>query len=250
MNIDLKNKTYIITGGSRGIGKAVVEQLATSGANVFFTYNKSKNEAEDLAHSLNTLRKGKILTGHLDISKGEAVDQFIEIVGKELGDINGLVNNAGITSDKSLTFMEADSWHSVIDTNLNSLYYLTRAVVKKMIFQGEGKIVNISSVAGIKGSVGQTNYSAAKAGIIGFTKSLALELARFNIQANVVAPGLIDTNMVELMNEKQVKKITSQIPLNRAGTPEEVSNAILFLLSSASNYITGHTLVIDGGLSI
>jgi 3-oxoacyl-[acyl-carrier protein] reductase len=142
MNIDLKNKTYIITGGSRGIGKAVVEQLATSGANVFFTYNKSKNEAEDLAHSLNTLRKGKILTGHLDISKGEAVDQFIEIVGKELGDINGLVNNAGITSDKSLTFMEADSWHSVIDTNLNSLYYLTRAVVKKMIFQGEGKIVN------------------------------------------------------------------------------------------------------------
>jgi 3-oxoacyl-[acyl-carrier protein] reductase len=244
MNIDLTDKKYLVTGGSRGIGKAIVERLVQAGATVAFTYKNSQAEAEKIVQELNH----KAFAFKADISDEHASEQLIENVENQIGELDGLINNAGITMDKPFFKMDTQSWQAVIDTNLNGTFYLSKAVINKFIRRDNTKIINMASVSGLRGSAGQANYSASKAAIMAFTKTLAVEFARFNVQVNAIAPGFIETEMVAQMDENVKKNIRQMVPARRMGKASEVADSVLFLLSPAANYITGHTLVIDGGL--
>jgi 3-oxoacyl-[acyl-carrier protein] reductase len=243
----LDKKNVIITGGSRGIGKGIAEIFAQHGANVAFTYNSSSSSAEELEVHLKTFGV-KAKAYQSDASDFEQAQKLADEVIKDFGGIDVLINNAGITKDNLLMRMSEDDFDKVIKVNLNSVFNLTKAVLRPMLKQRHGSIINISSVVGIKGNPGQANYSASKAGIIGFSKSVALELGSRNIRSNVVAPGFIETEMTEKLDEKTVESWRQAIPLKRGGKPEDIANACVFLASDMSTYITGQTLSVDGGM--
>ena len=243
----LESKVAIITGGSRGIGKSICETFAQNGCNVAFTYNNSKESAEGLAKELNNSGvKAKAYKS--DASSFDDATKLVEDVLDDFGKIDILVNNAGIKKDNLLMRMEKSDFDSVINTNLSSVFNLTKASIKTFLKQRNGSIINISSVVGVKGNAGQSNYSASKAGIIGFSKSIALELGSRNIRSNVIAPGFIETDMTNSLSEDVINSWKESIPLKRGGNPSDVGNACVFLASDLSSYITGQTLHVDGGM--
>ena len=243
----LESKVAIITGGSRGIGKSICETFAQNGCNVAFTYNNSKESAESLTKELNGSGiKAKAYKS--DASNFDDATKLVEDVLNDFGKIDILVNNAGIKKDNLLMRMEKSDFDSVINTNLSSVFNLTKASIKTFLKQRNGSIINISSVVGVKGNAGQSNYSASKAGIIGFSKSIALELGSRNIRSNVIAPGFIETDMTNSLSEDVINSWKESIPLKRGGNPSDVGNACVFLASDLSSYITGQTLHVDGGM--
>ncbi len=245
--IQLQNKIALVTGGTRGIGKAIVLTFAEAGADVAFTYRSSKESADAILADLRA--KGRRAAGYQsDAADFTQANDIVQKVIQEFGKIDVLINNAGITKDGLLMRMSENDWDSVIDTNLKSVFNFTKAVCRQMMGQHAGKIINISSVAGLTGIAGQANYAASMAGVIGFTKSIAKELASRNIQANVVAPGFIETDMTEKLNEKQKEAILAVIPLKRIAKPEEVAGVVRFLASSDADYITGQVFCVDGGM--
>jgi len=244
----LKNKTVIISGATRGIGRAVAIELAKVGSNISFNFLKSIKDAEDLEKEIRNFGIN-VKSFQVDIRDYEAVKLWVDETREIFGSIDILVNNAGIIKDKALALMEPIDWHEVINTNLDGTFNLTRAAIITFIKQKSGVIVNITSVSGIMGMSRQTNYAASKAGIIGFTKSLAKEVASYNIRVNAVAPGFIETDMLRDLREDYKSQIIKQIPLGRLGRPEEVAKVVKFLVSDEANYITGQTIVIDGGIS-
>lgn len=246
MNIDLTNKNFIVTGGSKGIGTEIVKLIVDYGGNVVFTYNNSKAEVLNLKKWAKG-KNGKVYPFKMDISDCMQIEPFSEFVDSKFDYIDGLINNAGICKDKPFSFMTLNDWNDVINVNVNGTFNITKAIIDKMLLNESGKIVNISSIAGLFGNIGQANYSASKAAIIAFTKTLAKEYAAYNIQVNAVAPGLIETKMIEKIPNKE--RLIKKIPLQRAGTPLEVAYLTVFLLSSLSSYITGQVIIIDGGLS-
>jgi len=243
----LEGKTAIITGASRGIGRGVALVFAQYGANVAFTYSSSVDAANELEKELNSQgikAKGfQSNAANFDESQQLAAD-----VLDQFGSIDILINNAGITKDNLLMRMGEEDFDKVIEINLKSVFNMTKAVQKTMLKQRKGSIINMSSVVGIKGNAGQTNYAASKAGIIGFSKSVALELGSRNIRSNVIAPGFIETEMTAKLDEKKVAEWRSAIPLKRGGSPEDIANACVFLASDLSAYVTGQTLNVDGGM--
>jgi len=243
----LESKVAIITGGSRGIGKSICETFAQNGCNVAFTYNNSKESAESLAKELNGSGiKAKAYKS--DASNFDDATKLVEDVLDDFGKIDILVNNAGIKKDNLLMRMEKSDFDSVININLSSVFNLTKASIKTFLKQRNGSIINISSVVGVKGNAGQSNYSASKAGIIGFSKSIALELGSRNIRSNVIAPGFIETDMTNSLSEDVINSWKESIPLKRGGSPSDVGNACVFLASDLSSYITGQVLHVDGGM--
>ena len=243
----LESKVAIITGGSRGIGKSICETFAQNGCNIAFTYNNSKDSAEALAKELNSTGI-KAKSYKSDASNFDDATKLVEDVLNDFGKIDILVNNAGIKKDNLLMRMEKSDFDSVINTNLSSVFNLTKASIKTFLKQRNGSIVNISSVVGVKGNAGQSNYSASKAGIIGFSKSIALELGSRNIRSNVIAPGFIETDMTDSLSEDVINSWKESIPLKRGGNPSDVGNACVFLASDLSSYITGQVLHVDGGM--
>lgn len=246
MNL-LQGKTAIITGATRGIGKGIAEIFAQQGANVAFTYSSSVDAANALEKELNKL--GVKAKGYQ--SNAANYDQAQELakdVLETFGSIDILINNAGITKDNLLMRMSEEDFDKVIDVNLKSVFNMTKAVQRTMLKQRKGSIIHMSSVVGVKGNAGQANYAASKSGIIGFSKSVALELGSRNIRSNVVAPGFIETEMTGKLDEKVVEGWRNAIPLKRGGTPEDIANTCLFLASDLSAYITGQVLNVDGGM--
>ncbi|MDR2023781.1 MAG: 3-oxoacyl-ACP reductase FabG [Hungatella sp.] len=238
----------LVTGGAKGIGKAVVMELLSKGYKITFLYRSSKEEAEEVVK--NGLQKGYDISAfQCDVKDNDAVSQLIKHILKERGDIDGLVNNAGITMDSSLFLMRLDQWEDVVNTNLYGAFYVTKALITYFMKRKKGAIVNISSIAGQKGIPGQTNYCASKSGLIGFTRALAVETAKYGIRVNAVAPGYIKTDMTAVINEKVKEQIYHQIPMGREGTVEEVAPLVEILLSDVSSYITGQVLSIDGGIT-
>ncbi|MGH1388096.1 3-oxoacyl-[acyl-carrier-protein] reductase [Kordia sp.] len=243
----LEGKTAIITGASRGIGKGIAQVFAAHGANVAFTYSSSVEAANELEKELNGL--GIKAKGYKSNAANyqESQDLAAEVL-KEFGSIDVLINNAGITKDNLLMRISEEDFDKVIEVNLKSVFNMTKAVQRTMLKQRKGSIINMSSVVGVKGNAGQTNYAASKAGIIGFSKSVALELGSRNIRSNVIAPGFIETEMTGKLPEDVVKGWRDAIPLKRGGTPEDVANTCVFLASDMSAYITGQVLNVDGGM--
>lgn len=243
----LEGKVAIITGASRGIGKGIAELFVKHGAHVAFTYVSSDEKARALEQELSG--DGVIVKGFKsDAGDFEASQELIDAVHKEFGQIDILINNAGITRDGLLMRMTEENWDEVMRANLKSVFNLTKAVSRVMMRQRNGSIVNMSSVVGVKGNAGQANYSASKAGIIGFTKSVALELGSRNIRCNAIAPGFIETEMTAALDEKTVQEWRDNIPLKRGGSPEDVANLTLFLASDMSGYITGQCINVCGGM--
>lgn len=243
----LQNKTALITGATRGIGKGIALTFAKQGANVAFTFNASADAAKQIEKELQSYGV-KAKAYQSNAANFEAAQQLATEVLKEFGSIDILVNNAGITKDNLLMRISEDDFDKVIEVNLKSVFNLTKAVIRPMMKQRKGSIINMSSVVGLKGNAGQANYAASKAGILGFSKSVALELGSRNIRSNVVAPGFIETEMTAKLDEKVVQEWREAIPLKRGGTPEDIANACLFLASDMSSYITGQTLSVDGGM--
>ena len=243
----LKGKTAIITGASRGIGKGIAKEFALNGANVAFTFSKSIELAKEIEKELKDLGV-KAIGYQSDAANYEDSLSLVEKISNDFDSIDILVNNAGITRDNLLMRMQEEDFNQVIKVNLNSVFNMTKAVQKTMLKQRSGSIINMSSVVGIKGNAGQSNYSASKAGIIGFSKSIALELGSRNIRCNVIAPGFIETEMTEKLDEKIIENWRNSIPLKRGGTPEDVAKACVWLGSDISTYVTGQVLNIDGGL--
>jgi len=246
---DLKGKTAIITGGSRGIGKACCLAFANAGANVVFTFNRSQKEADELAAQIK--KQGvECLCLQADVREYNQCRSVVEKAIERFKEIDVLVNNAGITKDKAFFMMLPEEWHDVINTNLNGTFNMTKAAIITFLKQKKGCIINMSSVSGIVGLPGQTNYSASKAGIIAFSKALAKEVAAQNVRVNAVCPGFIETDMVGSLREDIKKEILKNIPLKRLGKAEEVADICVFLASGKAAYITGETIKIDGGLAI
>ncbi len=243
----LENKVALITGGSRGIGKSIVEKFVSNGCNVAFTYNKSESDAKLIESNLSE-KDLKIKAYKSNAAKYEEAEILINSVVNEFGKIDILVNNAGITKDNLLMRMSEDDFNQVLSVNLNSVFNMTKAIQREFLKNRFGSIINISSVVGIKGNAGQSNYSASKAGIIGFTKSIALELGSRNIRSNVVAPGFIETEMTKNLSDDTLKSWYSSIPLKRGGKPSDIGNVCVFLGSDMSSYMTGQVLVVDGGM--
>ena len=243
----LENKVALITGGGRGIGRSICESFAENGCNVAFTYNSSKEAAEDLVEELKKYDV-KVKSYKSDASDHDKSVELIDNVISDFDRIDVLVNNAGITKDNLLMRMSASDFKDVVNVNLGSVFNLTKSSIKVFLKQKEGSIINISSIVGVKGNAGQSNYAASKAGIIGFSKSIALELGSRNIRCNVVAPGFIETDMTDSLSEDVLEKWKESIPLKRSGKPNDVGNACVFLASDLSSYITGQVLQVDGGL--
>lgn len=243
----LTGKTSIITGASRGIGKGVALVFAQHGSNVAFTYSSSFEAANQLEKELKTF--GVNAKGYQsNAADFNASQKLADQVLQEFGAIDVLVNNAGITKDNLLMRMSEEDFDQVIEVNLKSVFNMTKAVQRTMLKQRKGSIINMSSVVGVKGNAGQTNYAASKAGIIGFSKSVALELGSRNIRSNVIAPGFIETEMTAKLDDQKVAEWRSAIPLKRGGTPKDIANACVFLASDLSLYVTGQTLNVDGGM--
>ena len=243
----LKGKTAIITGASRGIGKGIAKEFASNGANVAFTFSKSVELAKEFEKELTSLGV-KAVAYQSDAANYNDSIELVEKIIKDFDSIDILVNNAGITRDNLLMRMQEEDFNQVIKVNLNSVFNMTKAVQKTMLKQRSGSIINMSSVVGVKGNAGQSNYAASKAGIIGFSKSIALELGSRNIRCNVIAPGFIETEMTKKLDEKIIENWRNSIPLKRGGTPVDVANACVWLASDMSSYVTGQVLNIDGGL--
>jgi len=243
----LENKIVLITGASRGIGKAIAEECARQGATVAFTYLSSEEKARALEVEL-TANGGKAKGFRSDASNFDQAQQLVDDVVAEFGTVDVLVNNAGITRDTLLMRMTEEQWDEVMNTNLKSAFNLTKAVQKPMLKARSGSIINMSSVVGVKGNAGQSNYAASKAGLIGFTKSIAAELGSRNIRCNAIAPGFIETEMTDALNPEVVQGWRNGIPLKRGGQPIDVANATVFLASDMSAYITGQTLHVCGGM--
>ena len=243
----LENKTVVITGASRGIGRGIAVVLAKHGANIAFTYSKSVDAAISLSDEIAKLSvkcKGYQSNAESFEDSQKLIDQII----KDFGNIDVLINNAGITKDNLLMRMTEDDFDKVIEVNLKSVFNMVKAVQRTFLKNRSGSIINISSIVGIKGNAGQSNYAASKAGIIGFSKSIALELGSRNIRSNVVAPGFIKTEMTDQLNEEVVNQWINGIPLKRGGTTEDVANLCLFLSSDLSTFITGQVINVDGGM--
>jgi len=244
----LEGKTAVITGGSRGIGKGIAEVFAKHGANVAFTYSSSSAAAEALATELTALGV-KAKAYQSNAADFQAAQDLVTEVLKDFdGKIDILINNAGITKDNLLMRISEEDFDTVIEVNLKSVFNMTKAVQRTMLKQRQGSIINMSSVVGVKGNAGQTNYAASKAGIIGFSKSVALELGSRSIRCNVVAPGFIETEMTAKLDEKVVDSWRAEIPLKRGGSPEDIANACVYLGSDLSTYVTGQVLNVDGGM--
>ena len=243
----LEGKTAIITGGSRGIGKGIALVFAQHGANVAFTYSSSVESANSLEKELSNYGV-KVKSYQSNAADYKESQDLVENVLEDFGSIDVLVNNAGITKDNLLMRMGEEDFDKVIEVNLKSVFNITKAVQRTMLKQRKGSIINMSSVVGVKGNAGQSNYAASKAGIIGFSKSIALELGSRNIRSNVIAPGFIETEMTAKLDEKTVDVWRNAIPLKRGGAPEDIANACVFLASDLSAYITGQTLNVDGGM--
>ena len=243
----LDGKTALVTGASRGIGRAIAIKLASEGAAVAINYAGNAKAAEEVK-SIIEAAGGKAMLVQADVSSAESVEAMIKEVVEAFGGIDILVNNAGITRDGLLMRMKEEDWDAVINTNLKGVFYCTKAVSKLMMKKRAGRIVNMASVVGLTGNAGQANYAAAKAGVIGFSKTMAKELASRGITVNMVAPGYIDTDMTAVLSESVRETMVSGIPLGRAGTPEDVANAVLFLVSDDASYITGQVINVDGGM--
>jgi len=243
----LEAKTVIITGASRGIGRGIAEVFAKQGANIAFTYRSSDEKAKALEDELSA--NGCKVKGYKsDASNFEAAQQLAVDVLEEFGSIDVLVNNAGITKDGLLMRMSENDFDSVMDINMKSVFNMTKAVLRPMLKQRKGSIINMSSVVGVKGNAGQANYSASKAAINGFTKSTALELGSRNIRCNSIAPGFIETEMTDALGEVQIQEWRNTIPLKRGGTTEDIANSALFLASDMSAYVTGQVIHVCGGM--
>lgn len=243
----LDGKIALVTGASRGIGRAIALRLAEVGATVVINYAGNVKAAEEVK-SMIVDAGGKAMLIQADIANTEAVDDMIKNINKEYGKIDILVNNAGITRDNLLMRMKESDWDDVINTNLKGIYNSTKAVSKFMMKQRSGRIVNMASVVGLTGNAGQANYAAAKAGVIGFSKSMAKELASRGITVNTVAPGFIETDMTAVLADQVKEELVSRIPLARLGNAKDVANAVMFLVSDEASYITGQTLNVDGGM--
>ena len=243
----LENKVAIITGGSRGIGAGIVKKFAEQGADVAFTYRSSEEQANKIVEQASVYGT-KVQAFKSDASSLEQTTTLIADVLKVFGKIDVLVNNAGITRDNLLMRMSEDNWDDVMNINLKSVFNTTKHAQRSMLKQRSGSIINISSIVGLKGNAGQANYAASKAGIIGFTKSVALELGSRGIRCNAVAPGFIETEMTSVLDEKTVQSWRDAIPLKRGGKPEDVANACVYLGSDLSSYVSGQVLQVDGGL--
>jgi len=241
--INLKNKNIIVTGASGGIGNSIVKKLSDSGANIL----ASGTKIEKLKELQSRFEKIKIM--NFDISKSDKIEEFIEEATKDLGgNLDGIINNAGITQDNLAIRMNLDEWEKVININLTSTFLMSKFAIKKMLKNKSGKIVNITSVVGHTGNLGQANYTASKAGIIAMSKSLAIEYAKKNINVNCISPGFIKTAMTDKIDEKFKEVIISKIPSARLGEPDDIANAVLFLISNQSDYINGETLHVNGGM--
>ena len=236
----LEGKAALVTGASKGIGRAIALELAAAGATVVVGYRSGREEAESLAADIG----GRAVAA--DVASPEEAKRLVE----EAGDLDILVNNAGLTRDGVLARMSDDDWRVVLETNLSSVFYTCRAVTRSMMRKRAGSIVNISSIVGVHGNWGQTNYAASKAGIIGFTKSLARELGSRNVRANVVAPGYVRTQLTDVLPEEATQAMLSNTPLGRLGDPEDVAGAVRFLCSDEASFITGEVLLVDGGLGM
>ncbi|MGA9269114.1 MAG: 3-oxoacyl-[acyl-carrier-protein] reductase [Lutimonas sp.] len=243
----LENKTALITGASRGIGKGIAMEFAKQGAHVAFTFNASAEAAQALEKELESF--GVKAKGYQsNAADFDAAQQLVKDVIEDFGGLDILINNAGITKDNLLMRISEEDFDKVIEVNLKSVFNLTKAVLRPMLKQRSGSIINMSSVVGVKGNAGQTNYAASKAGILGFTKSVALELGSRNVRCNAIAPGFIETEMTAKLDPKTVDSWRDSIPLKRGGTPQDVANACVFLGSEMSAYVTGQTLNVDGGM--
>ena len=240
----MKDKIVLITGANRGIGHNILQKLDHVGYTVIGT-SRTDEGVKIISNSIkNSNGKGTIM----DVTDQESIDRSISMIKDEFGTIYGLVNNAGITQDNLLMRMTDEQWLSVIDSNLTSLYRVTKSVIKDMIKAKTGRVVNIGSIVGVSGNAGQTNYSATKSGLLGFTKSLAKELSTRNINVNSISPGFIETDMTKALSEEQINNLTKNIPLGRIASPDEVSSVVSFLLSEDSSYITGENINVNGGL--
>ena len=240
----MKDKIILITGANRGIGHNILKKIATYGYTVIGT-SRSKDGADMITEALKD-SNGKGIV--MDVTNQESINSSVSKIKEDYGIIYGLVNNAGITNDNLLMRMSDEQWNTVIETNLTSLYRVTKSVIKDMMKERTGRIVNIGSIVGMMGNAGQSNYSATKSGLLGFTKSLAREVSSRNINVNAISPGFIDTDMSIALSEEQIEALTKNIPLGRIASPDEVSSVVAFLLSDDSSYITGENINVNGGL--
>ena len=240
-------KTALVTGGSRGIGKAIAQKLAET-SNVAVGYSNSKEQAVEVVNSIQA-SGGNAIAVQIDVTDNDSVEKCFELIEKEFSSVEILVNNAGITKDNIFPRLKQDDWDSVIDTNLTGSFRASQRAIKGMMKNKWGRIVFISSVAGISGNMGQSNYAASKAGMIGLAKTISKELGSRNITSNVIAPGYIDTDMTSFLNDEQKEDIIGQLSIKRVGKPEDIANIVSFLCSDESEYITGQVFPVDGGLT-
>lgn len=245
----LSGKVAIVTGGSRGIGAGIVRHLASAGAQVFFTYNSNGEKAQAIAEELSA-NSAPVQAIKADVTNADEVQTLIQNVLDSAGHIDILVNNAGITKDGLLMRMSESDWDDVLNTNLKGVFLCSKAVLRSMMSKRQGRIINIGSIVGLSGNAGQANYAASKAGVVGFTRSLAKEVASRNILVNCIAPGYIETDMTEKLTDEQRKAFSEHIPLKRAGSVEEIAGVVAFLASDSASYITGQVLNVDGGLAL
>lgn len=247
--MDLKGKVALVTGGSRGIGRAIAEKLASLGARVVINYHQNEAAAQEVVHRIRAAG-GEAVAVQGDVRHAEDARRIVKTALDTFGRLDILVNNAGTTRDNLLALMKEEDWDLVLETNLKGTYQVTKAAIRSMMKQRSGRIINITSVAGVAGNPGQTNYSAAKAGIIGFTKSLAKEIGPRNITVNAVAPGYVPTDLTANLPEELIQRAVELTPLGRLGTVEDVANVVAFLASDEAGFITGQVLRVDGGMAI